>query len=139
MLVCLPALDGANQVAEIVFQRISERFSEADLTVISFHGSETPVQDFKLRVIQVTPDDLNPFGLPKKTLKRTILDVEPDVSVDLSETFNPLSAYICMISGARIKIGFAMQNSDLVFNYQVAPRPERTGLDRYRVLAQYIG
>ena len=126
--------------ADIVLNRLRERFPEAALTVLALPGMGASLpQDMDAKVIQVDRKSINILGLPHRSLKDEVIDVRADVAVDLSPGFNPLTAYLCLISRARIGITFADPRCDAAYNFQIAPHPSRTGKDRYRVLAKYIG
>lgn len=126
--------------AEIVLRRLRDRFPGAKLTVIALPGiGASPPPGMNVKVIQVKKDSLNLFGLPVRHFKDDVIDVRADVTVDLSPEYNPLAAYLCLISKARINIAFADKRGDPTFNYQIAPDPRKVGIDRYRVLAAYIG
>ena len=126
--------------AEIVLNRLRERFPLATLTVLAMPGvGASPPSNVSVRVIQIDRKMFNFTGLPIRILKDELLDLRADMAVDLSPEFNVMSAYLCRISRARICISFADSKGDLVYNYQVAPGPQREGLDRYRALARYIG
>ena len=90
-------------------------------------------------MLELKEQDFNLFGLPRKQVKERIQNLNADIAVDLAQTFVPMSAYCCFLSGSRIKIGFATPESDLVFNFQIAPGSRRSGTGRYHVLAHYIG
>ncbi len=126
--------------AEVVLRRLSDRFPEAKLTVIALPGigASTP-PDMNVKVIDMGKDSLNFFGLPVKRLRDEVIDVRADVAVDLSPEYNPLAAYLCLTSRARVNVAFADTRGDPAFNYQIAPDPGKGGVERYRVLADYIG
>jgi len=139
-LVLWPA-EGLDIVAaEIVLNRLQERFPDATKTVLALPGigASTP-SGMKVKVIHADKHSFNILGMPHRRLKDEVIDVRADVAVDLSPAFNVLSAYFCRISRARISISFADPRGDTAYNYQVAPGPRREGLDRYRTLARYIG
>lgn len=138
-LVCWPGYGIDIKAAELVFDRLRDRFPDALITTVALPGIGASPPDIGVDIIEITKKNISFFGLPKRPLRQRFRDFDADIALDLSPNYNPLSAYICLLTGAKIKISFAMPECDLVFNYQVAPRPERTGLDRYRVLARYIG
>ena len=126
--------------AEIVLNRLRERFPLATLTVSALPGiGASLISDLNVKVIQIDRKMFNFFGLPLRGLRDELLDIRADVAVDLSPVFNVISAYLCRISRARICVSFADPRGDMAYNYQIAPGPNREGLDRYRALARYIG
>jgi len=133
--------DGADApAAQLVMSRLRERFPEARLTLLVLQGVDVTLpSDATRSIVRVEKKHLNLFGLPVKELREGLRMIGADLAVDLSPVFNPLTGYLCELSGARIKVGFAGPGGDLVYNYQVAPRPDRSGIERYRALARYIG
>ncbi len=139
-LVCWPAEGLDVTAADIVLSRLRDRFPQASLTVLAMPGiGASPPAGLEVHVVQIDRKSINLLGLPLRRLKDEVLDIRADVAVDLSPVYDPLTAYLCWISRARITIAFADPQCDLAYNYQVAPDPKREGLDRYRALARYIG
>lgn len=138
-VVCWPESGMDVVAAECVFTRLRERFPWAVLTAIALPGGIASPPDIGVKVLQIRPYHFNILGLPRKRLKEKLKRLKADVAVDLSPEYNPLSAYCCCLSGAKLRIGFKIPQGDSVFNFQIAPRKERTGKERYMVLAKYIG
>lgn len=137
-IICLATGDVDIEGTEIIRQRCSERFPEADEVVVSLSGENIPSSE-NGQMISITSNELNFFGIPNKHIRKKLRNLNADIAVDLTTDFNPLSAYVCLISNARMKICFSKPRSELVFNYQIAPHADSKGPDRYRVLARYIG
>jgi len=122
-----------------VLERLQKRFPQAKVTVLTLPGSLTPILPDRFNMLEIKEQDVNLFGLPSRQVKERIQRLDADIAVDLAQTFVPMSAYCCFLSGSRIKMGFANPESDLVFNYQIAPGSRRSNPGRYHVLAHYIG
>lgn len=133
--------DGLDVTAgEIILDKLRTRFPEAKLTIMPLPGiGASPPSDITVRILKVRKDVFNIFGLPIKELKEKLVRVKADLAIDLSREYNPLAAYLCKVSQARITVAFADPRCDLAFNFQIAPQPGRQVMDRYRVLARYIG
>jgi len=128
------------KAAEIVIMRLENRFPNAKLTIAALPGIGASLPQYvKAKVIEIEESSFNLFGLPVKALRDEILDVRADIAVDLSSEYNPLVAFLCLISRSRVCVAFADLRGDSVFNFQIAPNPVREGIDRYRVMANYIG
>jgi hypothetical protein len=128
------------KAAEIVIMRLNKRFQGAKLTVVALPGIGASLPpDVEARIIEIDKANLNLFGLPVRALKDEILDIRADLAVNLSPEYSPLASYLCLISRAKVSVSFADMRSDSIFNFQIAPNPEREGIDRYRVMANYIG
>jgi len=126
--------------ARVVLNRIRERFPDALLAVLALPGvGASPPSEVDAEVITIQKEELTFFGIPRKPLRLALQESGYDAVVDLSPRFEPLAAYLCLATAARLRIGFACATGDLAYNYQISPRADRTGIDRYRVLARYIG
>jgi len=137
--VCWPEAGIDVKAAEIVFRKLRNRFPFAAITAIALPGMGASPPDFGIDVFEIEPDEFTFYGAPNSKLKSRLKSLNADLAVDLSAEYNPLSAYCCAASGARIRIGFATPDDDFVYNFQIAPNQDRSGIDRYRVLATYIG
>jgi hypothetical protein len=140
ILICWPGEGLDLLAARVVLNRVRERFPHAGLTVIALPGvgASTP-HEVEAEMITVQRKDLTWSGLPKKWLQTELSSKGYSAVVDLSPQFDPLAAYFSILSEAPLRIGFAGPGCDLALNFQVSPRSDRTGIDRYRVLARYIG
>ncbi|MBM3328542.1 MAG: glycosyltransferase family 9 protein [Calditrichaeota bacterium] len=126
--------------ATLVLNRLRERFPEALVTVLALPGiGAAPPPELSADVWPMEKRLLNWLGLPDQRLRSRLMEMGFDTVIDLSPGYDAISAYYCLLTGARLRIGFAGQKSDRAFNYQVAPTGERAGAERYRVLAKYIG
>ena len=140
VLICWPG-DGMDILAaRVVFNRIRDRFPNATLSVLALPGiGASPPSEVEAEVITVRKEDLTFLGSPGDRLRNQLRDAGFDAVVDLSPQFDPLAAFLCLATEAQVRIGFAGPGGDLAYNYQVSPRTDRSGIDRYRALARYIG
>ncbi|MBT3231972.1 MAG: hypothetical protein HN356_04090 [Calditrichaeota bacterium] len=138
-IVCWPEAGIDVMAAELVFRKLRNRFQFSAITVIALPGMGASPPDFGIDVFEIGADEFTFYGAPNGKLKSRLRGLKADLAVDLSPEYNPLSAYCCAASGARIRIGFATTEDEFVYNVQIAPNQERSGIDRYRVLATYIG
>lgn len=125
--------------ADVIIKRVMNRFPEARVSVVEFPGIGVSSLNTALSLFPISTVDINFWGLPTRTLIDRLSKMKTDIVVDLSMKYNPLSACICMLSLAPLKIGFAIEESEQVMNFQVAPKNERTDLEKYKILAKYIG
>lgn len=140
VLICWPGEGLDLLAARVVLNRVRDRFPNASLTLLALPGvGASAPTEIEAELINVRRDDLSFFGIPKKNFCKTFNDRGFDLVVDLSPKFEPLAAYFCLSSKAPLRVGFAGPLVDQVYNYQVSPRSDRLGIDRYRVLARYIG
>ncbi|MFC2150283.1 hypothetical protein ACFLQV_02145 [Calditrichota bacterium] len=133
--------DGLDVTAgELILKRLHERFKDARLNVIALPGiGALTTTDIPYDKMQLNEQDFNFMGLPRKSAVIRLQDLRGDITIDLSPDFNPHSAYLSILSGAKLLIGFSDQIQQSPYNFQVAPNQSSQGIDRYKVLAQYIG
>jgi len=141
-LVCVT--DRVGSAPDAVFSRIRSRFPQAQVTAIWLPETRVAVYatlllDDRIRCIRLENSEINARGLPRPQLLEKLGNLRADVAIDLSLSFVPFSALLCQLSGARIKIGFVYPDSDLAFNFQVAPRSHEDGSEIYDAMARYIG
>jgi len=127
-----------------VFNRLIERFPEATILALRLPGAPITVTDAvfndpHLKFSPLEHEDVSMLGTIGTHLRERLTGCHATLAIDLSLTFDPLSAYICQQSGARIKIGFARPEQELVFNYQIAPGAGGVPDDWYSAMARYIG
>lgn len=138
-LVCLPETGIDVLFAEMIFYRLNERFANSNITTLVLPGISASPPDIGVKIVKIKQDHFSLFGLPTRRLRQMIQKLRVDVAVDLSPEYNPLTAYCCCISGARLRVGFSCKKGKNVFNYQIVPKSKKVGIDRYRTLARYIG
>ncbi len=137
-LICIPSDGVTEQAVGVVVKRIQYKFPEAKLlfakTSDSVQQKETASDLFL-----ISPEKFYFFGAPKNYLKQYFRTAGVDLAVDLSQKYEPIFAYCCLISGAKMKVGFNTAENNSVFNFQISPKPERKGIERFEVLASYLG
>lgn len=124
---------------EVVYERVIDRFPDVSLTTVVLPGMIASPPDYSMKIENIREEEFVFWGFPSKRLKSKLKRLNADIAIDLSLRYNPLSAYVSLLSGARIRIGFAIPNAGYAFNYQVAPTDVHLGKSSYSVLAKYIG
>ncbi len=137
-LICLPVSGLDEQSLQMIIDRLRTRFPLIDIIVVSPTDYTGEIPDGVERHL-LRREDFSFFGIPSRALKEKLRNLNIEMAVDLSPRYNPLTAFCCELSGAKLKVGFAWSDGEQVFNYQVSPNPATTGIERYRVLANYIG
>jgi len=138
-LVCLPEAGIDVLIAETIFFRLKERFENAVITTLVLPDIIASPPDIGVNIVKIKQDHFSFFGLPTRKLRQMIQNLKVDIAVDLSPEYNPLTAYCCCISGARMRVAFSSEAGATVFNYQISPDSKKFGIARYRALANYIG
>jgi hypothetical protein len=111
LLVCLPEHEVPK--AEELVSLIKE-LSVRKITLLSAHPVETPVAD--LEILILSRDDVGWFRLPRKALKARIRNGGFDVAIDLHRDFSITSAYLCVLSGATLRVGLGSGDDGTFFN-----------------------
>jgi hypothetical protein len=83
----------------------------------------------KSQFINVLESDITSFYLPRRTALEKIRSRTYDLALDLNLDFLLPSGYICKVSNARIRIGFARAHGDAFFNFQMRPGETGTAKD----------
>jgi ADP-heptose:LPS heptosyltransferase len=99
-------------------------FNEKNITVVTRDQKERIEQVLpRARVISLAPEELTPFFLPRRAVLERVRERQYDLAVDMNLDFMLPSAYICMESGARVRVGFSGPNADTFYNLQVRLDP----------------
>lgn len=126
--------------AELVLLRLRAKFATARLTIMALPGIGASPLDSTAEILRMKPNDVNFLGIPRQNLIEKMQQMNIDLVIDMSPQFNPLSAYLTLISQARIRVGFVGEEiAEKVFNLLIAPKPEHSKIEKYRVLAKYLG
>lgn len=138
--VCWPGEGIDVQAAYVVLERIRERFPSAHISIIALPGVGASAPHYwDVEVINVQKVHLNYLGFPNKQFRQFLKERGYDTFVDLSPYDDPISAYYAALIDADIRIGFGGGWSERVLNFVVIPKGDKKGIERYRVLARYIG
>ncbi len=116
----------------LVIEFLRKAVREENLTFVSVE----PNQELRRMVprgqfLTVLDSDLGLLYLPSKALLEKIRKRSYDVAIDLNLDFLIPSAYICRVSDARVRIGFARKHADPFFNFQIQPGPATAGSGVY--------
>jgi hypothetical protein len=119
-LIVLPVGYDNAMLAGTAIRKYRERLSNVHLTIVHSSTRSTPLSEFpRSEVVRVDADDINRFSLPKKSLIKRIMTRPYDVAVDMNLDFVLHTAYICKVSRAKVRVGFAHPRSDMFFNVQL--------------------
>ena len=115
-LVCLPT--DIRHVAEgaVVAGRFQEWFSPVNALWLGSGGTEPDTPNAPLPITAI-PNAVNRWGLPHKPVVQQIQRLKPRVAIDLNPRFQQASAYLCVLSGAELRVGFDAPR-DGYFNLQ---------------------
>lgn len=134
-LIVLPVGYEHAMIAGTAIRKYRDRLSHVHLTIVHSSTRSTPLSEFpRSEVVRVDPPDINRFSLPKKSLITRIMTRPYDVAVDMNLDFVLHTAYICKVSRAKVRVGFAHDRSDMFFNVQLnfdRQRPPQALYDEY--------
>jgi hypothetical protein len=111
LLVCLPEHE-VPQPEELV--SLIKALPVRKITLLTAHPVETPVAD--LEMLMFSKDDVGWFRLPRKALRARIRNGGFDVAIDLHRNFSITSAYLCVLSGATVRVGLSSDDDGTFFN-----------------------
>ncbi len=115
---------------------LRKKFREENLTVVTLeHSQELTRLLPRSQFIHLLASDLTLLYLPRAEVFRRIRRKSYDLAIDLNLDFLIPSAYICKMSDARIRIGFARERADAFFNFQFQPDPAKAMESVYDRLA----
>ena len=104
-LVCIPEDPTTVMDALNVCDRISEWFGPVEVVILGTGTEQFRLPANKHSVLAI-PVAINTWGLPHKQIIRRVAGMRPTISVDLHPTFSLATAYLCVMSGARLRVGF---------------------------------
>ena len=111
LLVCLPEHE-VPQAEELI--SLIRELPVRKITLLSAHPVETPMADLEMLIL--SRDDVGWFRLPSKALRARIKKGGFDVAIDLHRDFSITSAYLCALSGARLRVGLGSGDDSTFFN-----------------------
>ena len=125
---------------EIIIKKLKEKFPASTINIVALPGvgASVPV-DFDINIVQLNPTHFNKIGLPTRQTRDNLLKMNAAITIDMSPSFNPSTTLISLLSQAPLSIGFAESDYDLPYNFQIATSTNSKGIDRYKVMAKYIG
>ena len=108
LLACLPV--GTDETLPAA-QMVDELATTLDIHRIAFlvHQDRAPeLSDTfsRCEVISYSEEDIGFFGRPRKHLVAQVTDCSWDLAIDLHRPFDFAAAFLCVSSGARVRIGF---------------------------------
>jgi hypothetical protein len=103
-----------------VIELLRRRFPEKGLTVVTWGPTLELMQMLPhSQFIRILDTEITSFFLPRREILQRIEATPYDVAIDLNLDLVLPSGYICRESNARVRIGFAGDQSDLFYNLQM--------------------
>lgn len=136
VLITLPTGYDNSILAGTAIRAHRDRLSHLHLTVVHNSTRATPLSEFTgSEVVRLDPSDINRFSLPTRQLLKRIMTRPFDVAIDLNLDFVLHTAYICRVSRARVRVGFAHSAADMFYNVQLNLNAERSPQTLYEKFA----
>ena len=129
-LACIPEDPEAAAAALEAVDRLAEWFDPIDVILLSAKAevSELPATGHSVLAV---PAAVNQLGLPYRQVVQRVKGFAPAAAIDLSPRFSLATAYLCVVSGASLRIGMhGPQNG--FFNLQYTwSKADDSPLDRH--------
>ncbi|HYQ87785.1 MAG TPA: hypothetical protein VES59_11130 [Bacteroidota bacterium] len=139
VLITLPTGYDNSILAGAAIRSYRERLSHLHITIVHNSTRSTPLSEFpRSEVVRIDPHDINRFSLPRRQLLKRIMTRPYDVAVDLNLDFVLHTAYICKVSRARVRVGFAHSAADLFYNVQLNLNASRSPQALYEKFAECL-
>lgn len=123
----------------MIIDLLRKRFREENITVVT---PEKNVEVMRIlprsNFIRVMESEVSAFYLPNDTVIGRVTKRQYDLAIDLNLDFLLPSAYICKVSNARVRVGFAGKSADAFYNFQVEPDPAQDRKSIYDRLAKCL-
>ena len=120
-LVFLPEDPDLVPAALAACDQLAEWYSPLHVLWMSVGETTPSFSDTDFSVVAMTiPKGYTLWGLPYRPLARHVRKLSPRIAVDLNPDFRLASAYLCVESGARLRIGFRAKPGyfNLQYNWQ---------------------
>jgi ADP-heptose:LPS heptosyltransferase len=139
ILVVLPLWEEEAASPHELLLTLKEHVKEANLTIVA--GTQETYLSHLIpnsTIIRIHQNDLTTFFLPRTSVLSALGARQYDIAIDLNLDFLLPSAYICRVSNAKIRVGFARPNADVFFNMTVDRNPDLDKTSPYDRLAKCL-
>lgn len=138
-LVVLPFdRDQPPQLLELA-EALKGRFAQDSITIVAAeHQLDIGRLLPRSHVLRVPARDLTTLSLPRKDVIEAIAARQYDLAIDLNLDFVMPSAYICRVSGARIRVGYDRAGAEHFFNFIIRRKPGIARERAYHRLAEFL-
>jgi ADP-heptose:LPS heptosyltransferase len=141
IFICLPEKLEDFGIARNYIREIRNNFSEARITFL-FNYNYFNLMDRNDRensnLILLKPENINRFGLCNQPITQKVNKIKYEVAIDLNFDFNLMSAHLCYISNAPLRICLSNEKRDPFFNFQIQASTNTLLDTQYRNLLKYI-
>ncbi len=120
-------------------EALKARFAQDHITIIAAeHHYDIGRLLPRSTVVRVPSRDLTSLYLPRKDVLAAVTARQYDIAIDLNLDFVTPSGYICRVSGARIRVGYARAGAEHFFNFIIKRKPGSGREGAYHRLAEFL-
>jgi hypothetical protein len=129
VLICLPAKKESFTVAKDHLYIFADIFQNKKVSVfLPFIEGETSLLELeRYKVISPRKEDLKIFSVPRREFIQEIKGYAFEIALDLDLQDGFINSYLCLKSGAELRIGFKGKAGFPFYNLQLALSKERLG------------
>jgi hypothetical protein len=139
ILIFLPPNKEQFEIALSYLPRIKEIFKEREIVYILPDTFQNLFKEkFQGNPFYYQQKDITYFSLPSKKLLDFIKKEKFDISICLNPAFDIFSAYTCLRSEAKLRIGLYDEKGEDYFNFQVKKDGDKLLSERYNCLVKYL-
>lgn len=119
-LVILPGTAKDPASVQWVVRYLVDRFAAGSLIIVARQDlASWLTPDTRYEILSYGRDDIGRWFTPGSGLLRKLKKSTFDVAVDLNPDFDLFSAFVCRASLAPLRVGFAKDNADVFYNFQI--------------------
>lgn len=119
-----------------VIDLLRKKFREENVTFVTHEENQELMRMMpRSQFISLFASETSLFYLPIGEVVNRVQRKTYDLAIDLNLDFLLPSAYICKVSGARVRIGFVRKGADTFFNFQLRTDRSLTPQNVYDRLA----
>ena len=133
-LVILPDNDIAFKMAQLFTVKAKGRVHYLLKDSISSFYSDDIIQNS----IQYTYNDMNSLGLPRDIYIDKIRKYNFENIIDLNANFSRFSAFLCLLSNSKVRMGFNYDNSKKYYNVILDSNYQQDLEGTFKMIQQFI-
>ena len=139
ILVILPTGREQFEIALAYLPKIKNIFLNREIIYILPDSYQTLFNDkFKGNPFYFHEKDITYFSLPGKKIINLVKKKKFDISICLNPEFSLFSAYTCLKSESKLRIGLYTEKGEEYFNFQVKNDGDKLLSERYNCLVKYL-
>ena len=139
ILIFLPPVRGHFEIALPYLNQIKKIFKGRDIIyVLPQTFDKLFSESVKGNPFYYQEKDITCFFLPSKKVINFLLKEKFDITISMNPDFDIFSAYTCLKSEAKLRIGLYDEKAERYFNFQVKKDGDKLLGERYNCLIKYL-